>query len=224
MTEERSQLSHSIGASVKAARKRQGWSLRKLGEAADVSASLISQIENGQINPSVRSLHSLAEALKVPVDQFFPSDTQQDKEENGRSKPSLTSDMTPSEIRTLHDGVPELDKLSSVLENDIVLHPDERAVIQLLGGVTWSRLTKSAEPNIEFMKTRYDVGAKSGEKMSHHAGREFGLVLSGELTVELGFDRYVLSPGDTIIFDSSRPHRLSNNGTVPAESIWVIWE
>ena len=132
--------------------------------------------------------------------------------------------MTPSEIRTRYNGVPPEGDSPSALETDVVLRPEERAMIELQGGVIWERLTASAEKNIEFLKTRYEVGATSGNKMSHHAGREFGMVLSGELTIEIGFECHTLRAGDTIVFDSSRPHRLSNRGDVPVESIWVVWE
>jgi uncharacterized cupin superfamily protein len=58
--------------------------------------------------------------------------------------------------------------------------------------------------------------------MSHNVGREFGLVLAGELTVELGFERYVLQPGDSIAFDSTMPHRMINTGQIPVQAIWVV--
>lgn len=220
MQHDKSDFVHSIGNRLKALRTQKGWSMRKLAEAADVSPSLISQIENGNINPSARSLYSMAGALNVPFDQFF-ADPSEEKE--GLPAESV-SDMTPSEIRTQYNGIQPENSTPSALETDLVLQPEARAMIELQGGVIWERLTASAEKNIEFLKTRYEVGATSGNKMSHHAGREFGMVLSGELTIEIGFEYYTLHAGDTIVFDSSRPHRLSNRGEIPVESIWVIWE
>ena len=41
---------------------------------------------------------------------------------------------------------------------------------------------------------------------------EFGHVLSGTLRVVVGFDEFVLEPGDSITFPSSTPHRLVNDG------------
>ena len=58
--------------------------------------------------------------------------------------------------------------------------------------------------------------------MSHHEGREFGLIIEGELVIELGFERYTLHPGDSIIFDSMTPHRLTNGGTQAMRAIWVV--
>jgi mannose-6-phosphate isomerase-like protein (cupin superfamily) len=57
--------------------------------------------------------------------------------------------------------------------------------------------------------------------MSRHNGREYGVVVSGELLLELGFERYHLEPGDSIAFDSSTPHRLSNPGATEMHAIWV---
>jgi uncharacterized cupin superfamily protein len=65
-------------------------------------------------------------------------------------------------------------------------------------------------------------GATSGTSLSHHVGREFGLVLEGQLVVELGFERYVLQAGDSIIFDSTTPHRLTNSCSKLMRALWVI--
>jgi hypothetical protein len=65
----------------------------------------------------------------------------------------------------------------------------ERNTIELMGGVVWARLTPSAEDAAEFLELRYPPGASSGPAMSQHVGREFQLVLEGELTLELAFER-----------------------------------
>jgi len=61
-----------IGRRVRAARNDLGWSLRRLAEAAGVSASLLSAVENGKIVPSVASLFSISDALQRPAEYFFP--------------------------------------------------------------------------------------------------------------------------------------------------------
>jgi mannose-6-phosphate isomerase-like protein (cupin superfamily) len=47
-------------------------------------------------------------------------------------------------------------------------------------------------------------------------------VISGTLQVTIGFDEYVLGPGDAISIDSSVPHRLSNVGDEPIHGIWFV--
>ena len=61
-----------IGNNIREARLKLGWSMRQLATQAEVSPSLISQIENGRTMPSVRTLYSLAEALSLPVNKLIP--------------------------------------------------------------------------------------------------------------------------------------------------------
>ena len=55
------------GTNIRRYRLEQKLSLRELGERASVSASLISQVENGRIDPSISSLRRIAEALDVSI-------------------------------------------------------------------------------------------------------------------------------------------------------------
>jgi transcriptional regulator with XRE-family HTH domain len=214
-----------MGEKLRAARMDQNMSLRELAEKAEVSASLLSQIENGKANPSVRSLYSIAAALSLPVDYFFSEDGDP-KTELGETE-STVSQMTPSRLRAMREqgllGEADLftDQQAQRPKGPVVCR-NARATIELMGGVIWERLTPTSEENIEFMEITYAVDATSGRAMSHHVGREFGLVLEGELTVELGFERYVLQPGDSIAFDSTMPHRMTNAGQIPVRAIWVV--
>lgn len=208
-----------IGEKLRTARLRQNMSLRDLAEKAEVSASLLSQIENGKANPSVRSIYSIAAALALPTNYFFPDGVEEPPETLNVSR------MTTSAVRAL--------PIEDREENDLFQdqpHPlkgpvvcrNARGRIELMGGVTWERLTPGREEDIEFMEIRYEVGASSGAKMSRHNGREFGLILEGELTVELGFESYILHTGDSITLDSTVPHRMINTGSVPVQAVWVV--
>lgn len=216
-----------LSEKLRTARLNQNLSLRELAAKAEVSASLLSQIENGKANPSVRSLYSIAGALSLPVDYFFPT-------ENGDEEVELTPEvtiatMTASEIRTAQDAA-RIDVLKfskdeqGVSANSPVVRADTRPTIELEGGVTWERLTPGPEDKIEFLQIRYEVGARSGAKMSRHNGRELTLVLKGELLLELGFESYLLKAGDSVIFDSTTPHRLTNAGQEDMQAISVIFD
>lgn len=65
----------NIGKKIQELRLKQGASIRKLSSAAGITASMLSQIENDQVNPSINTLRSLADALDAPLYHFF-------KEEN----------------------------------------------------------------------------------------------------------------------------------------------
>ena len=159
-----------------------------------VSASLISQIERDKVNPSVSTLYSLVRELGLGMGALFSSD------ETGSSVPAAAAAHTP------------------------LVTPDTRALINLESGVTWERLTATADAGVEFLRVVYDVGSEScpEDSLIRHGGREYAYVISGRLRVQIGFDRYELGPGDSISFDSSSPHRLSTIGDRPAEAIWVV--
>lgn len=216
-----------IGEKLRAARLSQNLSLRELAAKAEVSASLLSQIENRKANPSVRSLHSIADALSVPVDHFFPN--KDETEGETESAVDAGDNMTASELRATQVAAPT-DSLEFGFENQEqpskapVTRYSARPLIELEGGVTWARLTPGPEDGIEFLQICYEVGASSGKRMSHHVGREFGLILEGELLLELGFERYLLKAGDSIIFDSTTPHRLTNAGQIAVRAVWVVMD
>lgn len=214
----------AIGEKLKAVRQGHKMSLRELAKKAEISASMLSQIETGKVSPSVRSLYDIANALGVTVDYFFPEPV------NNNSKPeSLKSDkagtMTASELRDAKvRGVAEMGAgfPHAEMNSSPVVHADTRPTIELNGGVTWSRLTARAESEAEFLEITYAPGAMSGANMSHHEGREFGLILEGELVIELGFESLTLKAGDSTILESTTPHRLVNKSNKPMRAIWVV--
>jgi uncharacterized cupin superfamily protein len=81
-----------------------------------------------------------------------------------------------------------------------------------------------ADEDVEFLEATYEPwGASSpDESFVRHSGHEFGCILTGTLRVVVGFDEFILGPGDSITFPSSTPHRLSNEGTETVRAIWVV--
>ncbi|MBX3004751.1 MAG: cupin domain-containing protein [Anaerolineales bacterium] len=148
----------------------------------------------------------IAAALGVVMDYFFPP---QDNENPGdapqESVPSTA--LTASQLREAlltKDPATDVEHFPSTHKAPIV-PARARPTLELNSGITWARLTAIAEPDTEFLEIQYAPGAESGKNMSSHSGREFGLVLQGELMVELGFETYTLQTGDSIIFDSTTP-------------------
>jgi transcriptional regulator with XRE-family HTH domain len=64
---------HAVGELVRRLREQRGLSLRGLGAATDFSASFLSQLENGQVSPSISSMERIASALGVTLGEFFSS-------------------------------------------------------------------------------------------------------------------------------------------------------
>jgi len=64
----------NIGGKIAQYRKSKDLSIRELAKMAEVTPSLLSQIERGLANPSVNSLKSIANALNAPLFIFFTSE------------------------------------------------------------------------------------------------------------------------------------------------------
>ena len=194
-----------MGERLRAARTARGLGLRELAGRLAVSPSLISQIETGRSNPSVSTLYAIADELDVSLDEL------------------LFNDRRPS------DPIPVVTRPDAPTSGAMTAaHPVQRAAtrhrIRLASGVLWERLTTLSEPGIEFLRVTYEVGGASSppDAFQRHAGHEWGYVLSGRLEVRIGFDEFVLEPGDAISINSSIPHRLATIGDEPVEAIWFV--
>ncbi len=66
-----------VGLRLRLLRDQQGLSLRALAERCGLSINAISQIERGENSPTVSTLHRLANALNVPITDFFQEEARQ---------------------------------------------------------------------------------------------------------------------------------------------------
>ena len=60
-----------LGAFIRARRRGQRLSLRRLSEASGISNPYLSQIERGLRKPSAEVLQQIARALTVPVEELY---------------------------------------------------------------------------------------------------------------------------------------------------------
>jgi uncharacterized cupin superfamily protein len=90
--------------------------------------------------------------------------------------------------------------------------------------VKWERLMLWADEDVDFLEAIYEPGGASSpdDSFVRHSGHEFGFILSGTLRVIVGFDEFVLEPGDSITFPSTTPHRLINDGPEVVRAVWVV--
>jgi transcriptional regulator with XRE-family HTH domain len=184
----------SFGEALRERRRANGISVRALAGQVGVSPSLVSQIENGKVNPSVDTLVALVTALGLSLDELF------------LDVPANAGDPLPQPGGTG------------------VVREGQRPRIELATGVKWDRLTPTHENGVDFLYVVYEVGGAScapGAYMRHH-GREYGLVLSGHLGAAVGFESFELGPGDSIVFNADIPHRLWTIGDAPVTATWTI--
>jgi transcriptional regulator with XRE-family HTH domain len=212
-----------LGDRIRVRRTALGMSVRELARRLAVSPSLISQIERGKATPSVGTLYAITTELKLSLDELFAA-----------AHPAADDGELPTDAADAAAGLRLLDAVraresagdgaSVIASEGRVVHPDERKVIELGSGVRWERLTRLADPLVDFLFVVYEPGGASCEAgaLMRHAGREYGHVLSGTLQVTVGFDEHTLGPGDSISFDSTMPHRLATVGDKPVEALWMV--
>jgi len=68
----------SIGAGIRAERKRMGWTMAELAERASLTAGAIGMVERGETDPSLNSLRRIADALGMPMFQFLLGEVDRD--------------------------------------------------------------------------------------------------------------------------------------------------
>jgi transcriptional regulator with XRE-family HTH domain len=203
----------ALGARLRQERDRRGLTLRELARRLDVSPSLVSQIETGKTQPSVRTLYAIVSELGVSLDEIFTpaGEEAEERPSEPRPDPPARQSVQPHDTAILA-GIGRVQRAEG------------RQVIDLGSGVRWERLTTWNDRDVDFLYTTYEAGGSSSPDggLMRHNGREFGVVLSGRLGVTVGFEDYVLGPGDSIAFDSSTPHRLHNDGDEVVTAIWIV--
>ncbi|QKZ17120.1 helix-turn-helix domain-containing protein [Streptomyces chartreusis] len=224
-----------VGARIRQARLAHGTSLRALAREIGVSASLVSQIENGKSQPSVSTLYAITTALGISIESLF------DAGEGGiATAATATAATAPATALTPGPGTAPgtatgpapgtvLHALASFAADPgrrigPVVTPEEREVLELDSGVVWERLGHVPGTHVDFLQVTYRPGGASSSSggLMRHAGTEYGRLTSGELILTLGFDEYTLRPGDAVCFESTTPHRYRNDGDVPAVGTWFV--
>jgi quercetin dioxygenase-like cupin family protein len=111
-----------------------------------------------------------------------------------------------------------------VLVLPVVQHAADNPSLEMDNGVRWERLSVGEGGPAEPLLVSYSPGASSSieGKLMRHSGFEYAYILEGKLTLQLEFETYILSPGDSLQFDSVRPHIYTNKGSVTARGVWHV--
>lgn len=186
---------NQIGARLRHERQTRGMSLRSVAHALGVSPSLISQVETGKTQPSVATLYAFASLMAVSVDRLLGIETNRSSTDSRFDAPGL-----------------ELQRR------------DENPIIEMENGVRWERLAMGRNGPADALLVTYSPHASSSleGKLMRHAGVEYAYLLSGVITLHLEFDTFELRAGDSLHFDSLRPHMFANYGSEPATGVWFV--
>jgi transcriptional regulator with XRE-family HTH domain len=142
--------------------------------------------------------------------------------ERGGVNPSISllksiSDSMEISLSSLIEG--EEDKTDA--SSPGLMNEKERKALTTEGGARFVLLSRDFDLGCEFIHNEWPTGSSTGREKYVHEGVECGLLLEGELEVELEDRVYHLKPGDSITFRSDLPHRLTNKGRKTAKGVWV---
>ena len=132
--------------------------------------------------------------------------------------------------------IASLKKIASVLDARIVdffLDEDENESVVLEPSqwvtVSLARWKADIRQMVRTVKHRrmqpfYTViqpGGGTSEDYSHY-GEEFGLVLEGELTLQIGSETHRVKNGSSFYYSSNLPHAWTNETDAPCTVVWVV--
>jgi transcriptional regulator with XRE-family HTH domain len=178
-------LNVGLGARIRALRASRGLPLRAVADVAQISTSLLSQIERGEASPSLVSLVAIADALGTRPGVLL--------DEGGSATTSDSPVVRRSERRVIDD---------EACRREYLMHLDD--------------------PYLEVAEMVVAPGGASRPKLASHSGRDYGVVISGQVEIEFEGGSETLRYGDYIAFDAERSHRLVNRSSKPARVLWII--
>ena len=139
--------------------------------------------------------------------------------ERGRTSPSIGTLIAISSALGVH--MADLFELDVDGSRDVVQRSADHQIVETAQGVLRRLVQVDPRRGLELVVNEYEPGTASAVQVTHHGGYEYGYVLEGTLTVELQNTAHQLEPGDSIAFESTRPHRIVNEGRRRARAVWV---
>lgn len=174
-----------LGGRVRALRLERGLSLRTVAGSAQISPSLLSQIERGEASPSLVSLVAIADALVVRPGVLLD-------DEEGRAE-TQSPVVRRDERRVIDD---------ELCRREYLMHLDD--------------------PYLEVVELFVAPGGQSRPRLARHSGRDYGVVVTGQIVVEFEGRSETLRQGDYIAFDAEHAHRIVNQSGKAARVLWII--
>jgi transcriptional regulator with XRE-family HTH domain/quercetin dioxygenase-like cupin family protein len=204
----------ALGARIRAQRIKHDMKIVDLADATGLTPSTISQVERALISPSIATLKKICDAMIIPISYLFEDTGAADQQDS--VKPNGSSGILP-------DLAAHLKMYASVnlMGLSPVVHKEERKILSPSPGVRFYLLNPNLAGPSELIYNEYDPGAGTGPDLYTHPGSECGLILSGELVIQIKDEVYTLKEGDSITFNASAPHSKNNFSDMMCTCIWA---
>ena len=159
------------------------------------------------------SIRALAEASGLAVNTLSLI-------ENGRTSPSVSTLQQIAVALSLPISAfftPEIPRSRLVF-----LKADQQQPTAFPHGALADLGLGMAQRRIEPLLLSLDPGAGSGPQPIIHPGQEFVFCLEGRIGYSVENQRYLLEPGDSLLFEATLPHRWENSDRSPARAVLVL--
>ena len=160
------QMLELIGAKIRSARTAQGMTLQTLGDATNLTVSMLSLVERGRAAPSIGSLILIAKALGVPMAELVPSSPPEDQDVVVRAGSRSVVESAEGLLRTILRN----DRINGMRVSITVYKPDTGAssVPRAHGGVEHGYVL-DGELTVELAGTVYRL--QQGDLISYNSTR-----------------------------------------------------
>lgn len=182
-----------VGSKIKGLREQLDLSVDQLAERCDCSATLIEQLESGEVPPSLAPLVKITRALGVRLGTLLDDDQH----------------IGPVVVRA--GEASKVTRFKSTTSNGDAGSLDFAALAA-------DKSSRHMEP---FLIEAHPGTEKA--PLSSHEGEEFIYVLDGVVEIEYGKDVHRLNPGDSIYYDSIVPHEVRAYGDASAKFVAVVY-
>ena len=184
-----------VGHKIKGIRESKNISIEEIAERSGLSIEQITSIENDQNLPSLGPLIKIARALGVRLGTFLD-----DNDELGPAVCRAEEREQKSSISFSNDAT------------DARKHMEYHPLAQQKAG-------RHMEPFI------IDINPTENQEfnLSAHEGEEFIYVMSGEVEIEYGKQKYTLKKGDSIFYGSIVKHHVHGAPGKSAKILAVVY-
>ena len=184
-----------VGHKIKGIRESKNLSVEEIAESSGLSVEQITSIENDQNLPSLGPLIKIARALGVRLGTFMDDND------------SLGPVVTRAEDRERDSSIS-----FSNGATDARKHMEYHPLAQQKAG-------RHMEPFIIDINPTENLDYK----LSAHEGEEFIYVRNGEGEIEYGKEKYTLTEGDSIFYDSIVKHHVHGAPGKSAKILAVVY-
>lgn len=89
------------------------------------------------------------------------------------------------------------------------------------GGAARTLVIADPEMRLELYVYDFEPGTASANTPSVHSGMEYGISITGGLTVEINGREHVLESGDAVQYSTKQPHVMKNDGEETSRAVWL---